>query len=166
MERREQGSAMILSIMMMMSLGILMLTTLGQHLTGALSLTAHEHRYLLARENAVSSLNWGLKQLWPLATDDRWRCQHLDVVIAGLSQQLNSCIRPSLREDIVLVKGEGKVGERASPLALFQQAVSTTQPDGSRALIALKQGWLDFCPESDPKYCEADSLDGTDAKGI
>jgi len=168
MERREQGSAMILSIMMMMALGILVLTTLGQHLSGALMLTSYEYRYLLAREQAESSLNWGLKQPWPLATDDKWRCQRKDISISGLMQRLNCCIRLSLREGLVLVKGEGTTMRSSTPLTLFQQATPTSLPDGSWALTALKQSWLDFCPESDVKRCETDSdyAEEPDAKGI
>lgn len=151
---------------MLMSLGLLVLTTLGQHLSGALLLTANEHRYLIEWEQAESSLNWGMRQSWAISSGNGWQCQRRNVNAAGLGQPLNSCMRPSLREGIFLIKGEGKTTKGASPLTLYQQVTATKTPGGQYVLAALKQGWLDFCPESDAVYCEATSAEATDAKGL
>ncbi|GBU11461.1 membrane protein [Enterobacterales bacterium] len=153
----QQGSAMILSIMMMMSLGLLVLTTLGQHLSGALLLTSNEHRYLLAWEHAESSLNWGIRQSWTVPTDNGWQCQQQSAISGGLPNSLRSCIRPSLREGVFLLKGEGGIDKSTLPIALFQQTVATKAQDGQYVLQALNQGWLDFCPESDPTYCDEET---------
>lgn len=156
--QREQGSAMILSIMMMMSLGLLVLTMLGQHLSGALLLTSNEHRYLLAWEHAQSSLHWGMRQPWTLITGSGWQCQQQSVITGGLPGPLSSCVRPSMREGVFLLKGEAEIDKNVPPLALFQQTIATKAPDGKYVLKALKQGWLDFCPESDPTYCDVDNV--------
>lgn len=162
----ERGSAMILSIVMMMSLGLLVLTTLGQHLSGALLITAHEHRYFLEWEQAESSLNWGMQQSWAIPSGNGWQCQQRNLSAASLGQPLNSCMRPSLREGIFLLKGEGpRIGDGA-PLTLYQQATAITISGGRYVLAALKQGYLDFCPESDATYCEATHTEATDGKGI
>lgn len=55
---RQQGSAMILSIMVMMGLGIIALNALQQQLSAGLALTSNQHRYVIAWENAASSLSW------------------------------------------------------------------------------------------------------------
>lgn len=162
----QRGSAMILSIMMMMSLGLLVLTTLGQHLSGALSLTANEHHYLSAWEYAQSSLNWGIRQSWAVQPDSNWHCQQGRVTAVGLQKPFNSCLRPSLRKGIFLLKGEGKAIESRQTVILFQQVTATKASDGHYALTALKQGWLDFCPESDLNYCDTGSMEVFDAKGI
>ncbi|TPG60728.1 YgdB family protein [Ewingella americana] len=165
-EGHERGSAMILSIVMMMSLGLLVLTTLGQHLSGALLLTANEHRYLMAWEQAESSLNWGMRLSWAIPSGDGWQCQRGSMVLAGLGQPLTSCIRPSLREGFFLLKGEGITTANAPPLTLYQQVKATKTSEGRYVLSALKQGWLDFCPESDATYCDATHVEATHAKGI
>jgi hypothetical protein len=165
--QRQRGSAMMLSVMMMASLGIIVLTNLGQQLADSLALTAHEHRYLKAREQAESSLNWGLNQTWEATTSQQWLCQHTDMAFPGQQPQiLRSCVRPSLREAIFLLKGEGVTGNNAPPLVVYQQARMLNSPDGSRRFTATAQGWLDFCPESDPDYCEVEAREENNAKGI
>ncbi|SRR5471030_1461933 len=151
---RQRGSAMILSIMMMMSLGLLVLTTLGQHLSGALRLTSNEHRYLLAWEQAESSLNWGMRQSWSASAGSGWQCQTNPNELTG---RLRSCVRPSLREGVFLLKGEGEIEQSRPAVVLFQQTTATGSSDGHFILKALNQGWLDFCPESDPAYCDEDN---------
>lgn len=151
---RQRGSAMILSIMMMMSLGLLVLTTLGQHLSGALLLTSNEHRYLLSWEQAESSLNWGMRQSWTASTGSGWQCQTTTNELTG---PLRSCIRPSLREGVFLLKGEGETNQSTPAVVLFQQTTATGVSDGYYVLKALNQGWLDFCPESDPAYCDEET---------
>lgn len=158
---------MMLSVMMMMSLGIIVLTHLGQQLTDSLALTAHEHRHLKAREQAESSLNWGLSQRWESSTSKQWLCQHTDRVFPSPpSQILRSCVRPSLRDAIFLLKGEGVTGSNGLPLVVYQQARMLNSPDGSRRFAAISHGWLDFCPESDPDYCEDEVKEESNAKGI
>ncbi len=157
---------MILSIMMLMSLSLLVLTTLGQHLSGALLLTASEHRYLLAWENAQSSLNWGAKQSWAISSATAWQCQQGSLTTASGQQSLTSCLRPSLRKEVFLLKGEGKVSEGSPPVVLFQHVTAGKTSEGHSMLTPQKQGWLDFCPESDPGYCDAQTKEIADAKGI
>lgn len=158
---------MMLSILLMMSLGILLMTQLGQQLVDALALTAHQHRYLNAREQAESSLSWGLRQVWPATTSDRWLCQHADITVPGYPpQSLNSCVRPSLRASVFLLKGEGATGNGSPPLVVFQQVEAVSSAAGGRRFTALPQGWLDFCPESDIGYCDGQPEGKADAKGV
>lgn len=158
---------MMLSVMMMMSLGVILLTNLGQQLADSLALAAHEHRYLTAREQAESSLNWGLNQTWQVSASKQWQCQQAEIPIPGqLSQSLHSCVRPSLREGVFLLKGESTAGKHARPLVVYQQAKLLSSPDGSRRFAVIAQGWLDFCPESDPDYCDAEAKELNHAKGI
>jgi len=165
--QRQRGSAMMLSVMMMMSLGIIVLTNLGQQLADSLTLTGHEHRYLKAREQAESSLNWGLNQTWQASASNQWQCQHADIHIPGQPpQSLRSCVRPSLRQGVFLLKGEGTTDNHTRPLVVYQQARMLGSPNGSRRFAAIVQGWLDFCPESDPDYCEEDAREDNNAKGI
>lgn len=164
---KQQGSAMMLSIMMMMSLGIIVLSNLGLQLADGVALSAYEHRYLNAREQAESSLNWGLNQEWEASNGQQWLCQQADVEWHNnLRHRLNSCVRPSLREGIFLFKGEGIVAANMLPLIIYRQAKRVNSSGTARRFIALDQGWLDFCPERDPNYCENELNKDLNAKGI
>lgn len=71
---RQRGSAMILSIMVMMGLGLIALNSLQQQLSAGLALTSNQHRYVIAWENAASALAWGLRQSWKESSEPLWQC--------------------------------------------------------------------------------------------
>lgn len=148
----QQGSAMILSIMVMMGLGMIALNSLQQQLSSGLALTSHQHRYVIAWENAMSSLNWGLSQTWKLSPDAKWQCQRVapGVIVAGTGR---ICIRPSLREEVFVLRGEGNLAENGEPVLLYQQVSMQMRTQESQAFSPLRQGWLDFCPEADEQFC-------------
>ncbi|WP_338020344.1 DUF2509 family protein [Rahnella perminowiae] len=85
---RQRGSAMILSILVMMGLGLIVLNSLQQQLSAGLSLTSNQHRYNVAWENAASALAWGIGQSWsdamiPTGSAGRWRMGSLFQEVAG-----------------------------------------------------------------------------------
>lgn len=149
---RQRGSAMILSVLVMTGLGLIALTSLQQQLSAGLALTSNHHRYAIAWENASSALAWGVSQQWESITGAKWQCQ---IVAAGITVPGSGqvCVRTSLRADIYLIRGEGKMDDVRDPVMLYQQASMKKQPDGSLRFSPLKQGWLDFCPESDEQAC-------------
>jgi len=147
---------MILSVMMMMGLGLLALNTLNQHLNSALALTGQEHRYLQAWQQAASSLSWGASQPWLLSNTPTWQCQSLTTGPAADSP-LRSCVRPSHRPDIFILKGEAQGGEEGVPLALYQLVSHNKLTAGSVVFTPLKGGWVDFCPLPDPRGCDESS---------
>jgi len=149
----QRGSAMILSVMMMMGLGLLALNTLNQHLNSALALTGQEHRYLQAWQQAASSLSWGASQRWLLSTSPTWQCQSLTTGPAA-DRPLRSCVRPSHRPGIFILKGEGQGLEGEAPLVLYQLASHNKQARGSAIFTPLKGGWVDFCPLPTPRGCD------------
>ncbi|UHM89030.1 MULTISPECIES: YgdB family protein [Rahnella] len=149
---RQKGSAMILSVMVMMGLGLLALNALQQQLSAGLALTSNQHRYVIAWENAASALSWGIRQPWRNVQEPQWQCLNVasGVVVTGKGR---ACVRPSLREDIFLVRGEGRMTDDSEPVMLYQQVSREEQADGSSGFLPLKQGWLDFCPEADERIC-------------
>jgi len=149
---RQRGSAMILSVMVMMGLGLLALNALQQQLSAGLALTSNQHRYVIAWDNASSALAWGVSQPWKDVAGEKWQCQSVAAgIIANGSGR--ACVRSSLREDVFLVRGEGKMAAGTDAVVLYQQVSMKTQADGSLFFSPLKQGWLDFCPEADEKVC-------------
>lgn len=155
---RQRGSALILTIMMMMALGLLGLNTVNQHLNAALSLTRSEKHYLQSWELAVSSLNWGLSRRWKRPSDENWQCVN-ESNAAGLTVSvdpavtLQSCIKPAEAKDQYLLRGEGRVQPYASPVYLYQLVSLEGPNDGEQKLKPLLNGWLDFCPLKDEGKC-------------
>lgn len=149
---RQQGSAMILSILVMMGLGLIALSSLQQQLSAGLALTSNQHRYAVAWENAASALVWGIGQPWSDSHDSYWQCRDVaaGIIVSGSGR---ACARPSLRQDIFLVRGEGRMAEGNEPVMQYQQVSINKQADGDLIFSPLKQGWLDFCPESDEQIC-------------
>lgn len=150
---RQRGSAMILSVMMMMGLGLLALNTLNQHLNSALALTGQEHRYLLAWQQAASSLSWGASQRWLLSTTPAWQCQSLTTGPAA-GNPLRSCVRPANHPGIFILKGEGQLLKGEVPLVLYQLASHNKPTAGRVVFTPLKGGWVDFCPLPNPRGCD------------
>lgn len=148
----QRGSAIILSVMVMMGLGLIALNSLQQQLSAGLALTSSQHRFVIAWENASTALAWGVQQSWKASTGSDWQCQD---VAAGLliSGKGRVCMRPSLRPDVFLLSGAGQMAESGEPVMHFQQASGKKQADGTLVFIPLKQGWLDFCPETNELIC-------------
>ncbi|MEG3134366.1 YgdB family protein [Rouxiella sp. T17] len=155
---RQRGSALILTIMMMMALGLLGLNTVNQHLNAALSLTRSEKQYLESWELAASSLNWGLSRRWTLQADENWQCVDEAnagglAISMGSTATLRSCIKPGETEDRYLLRGEGKVQPEASPVYLYQLVSLEGANNSEQRLKPLLNGWLDFCPLKDEVKC-------------
>ncbi|MFU2316094.1 YgdB family protein [Rahnella sp. PCH160] len=149
---RQGGSAIILSVMVMMGLGLIALNSLQQQLSAGLALTSGQHRFVIAGENASTALAWGVQQKWKVFTGSDWQCQDVSAGLL-LSGKGRACVRPLLRPDVFLLRGEGKMAEGGEPVMQFQQASGKKQADGTMAFISLKQGWLDFCPETNELIC-------------
>ncbi|WP_226950913.1 YgdB family protein [Rouxiella sp. S1S-2] len=137
--------------MMMMTLGLLALNTVNQHLNAALSLTRSEKNYLVARELAASSLNWGISRRWALQANNQWQCaQRPDA--GSANSELRSCFKPAELADHYVVRGEGK-GAAVESVFLYQLATMKIINAGEIRLTAIKDGWLDFCPFKDETKC-------------
>lgn len=149
---RQRGSAMILSILVMMGLGLIALNSLQQQLSAGLALTSNQHRYVIARENAASALAWGIRQSWKDSSEPLWQCRDMPagLIVSGSGR---TCTRPSLRQDIFLVRGEGRIAEGNEPVMQYQQVSIKKQTGGNLIFSPLTQGWLDFCPEADEQIC-------------
>lgn len=155
---RQQGSALILTVMMIMALGLLGLNTVNQHLNAALSLTRSEKQYLQSWELAVSSLNWGLQRHWTIPNENQWLCVGR-VNSRSTSEKfeqtsdLKSCLKKAEVEGQYFLRGEGRVLPEAPPVFLYQLTTLVT-PDGSETRLKPQlNGWLDFCPLKDEVNC-------------
>lgn len=148
----QRGSAIILSVMVMMGLGLIALNSLQQQLSAGLALTSSQHRFVIAWENASTALAWGVQQSWKASTGSDWQCQDVaaGILISGKGRV---CMRPSLRPDVFLLRGAGQMAESGEPVIHFQKASGKKQADGTLVFIPLKQGWLDFCPETNELIC-------------
>jgi len=150
-EASQRGSALILTIMMMMTLGLLALNTVNQHLNAALSLTRSEKNHLVAWELAASSLNWGISRRWALQATNQWQCAE-QPDDSSANSQLRSCFKPADLADYYVVRGEGK-GVAVESVFLYQLATLKIINPGEIRLSAIKDGWLDFCPLKDETKC-------------
>ncbi|MGG5218030.1 MULTISPECIES: YgdB family protein [Rahnella] len=149
---RQRGSTMILSIIVMMGLGLIALNSLQQQLSAGLALTSNQHRYVIAWENAASALAWGIRQSWKDSSEPFWQCRNVaaGIIASGTGRV---CVRPSLRQDIFLFRGEGRMAEGNESVMQYQQVSVKKQASGEVIFSPLKQGWLDFCPEADEQVC-------------
>jgi len=152
MNQGQQGSATWLALIMMFSLALLLLQQQHRQLQQS-QVRASDHRdYLQAYQQAASSLSWGLIQPWPrLASGADWWCQ------PSAFELLHACARPGSRPGQWLVRGKGQSRATQPVLWLYQLA----QPLGFDSTTAVShlilqpqaQGWLDFCPEKEVRYC-------------
>jgi len=155
--RLAQGNALILSIMMMMTLGLLALNKVNQYLDSALALTRSEQGYWVAWELAASSLNWGLSRSWEPFTAGGWQCATYaePVTEAGASRQrLTSCVKPAELVDLYILRGEGQDKRGTLPVFLYQRAIRQAGEGERLRFKALDNGWLDFCPFRDELQCQ------------
>lgn len=162
---RQRGSALIVTIMMMMTLGLLGLNTVNQHLNAALALTRSEKTYFQSWELAVSSLNWGLAQSGSYQHAEQWQCvessqlkqpsragtQASSTLVSGTT--LRSCVRPSATEGQYVLRGEGRYLAGFLPVYLYQLATLKTAEAGASRFESIQNGWLDFCPFKDETQC-------------
>jgi len=154
----QQGSALILAIMMMMAFGLMGLNMVNQHLNAALALTRSEKSFLQSWELAVSSLNWGLNRRWVLQPVEGWQCAQSvteNVSLPGeISATLRSCIRNAERDELYLLRGEGKIQPDSVPVLLYQLVTLKTVDATESRVIPIQNGWLDFCPLKDGRKCD------------
>lgn len=143
---KQRGSALIVTIMMMMALGLLGLNTVNQHLQAALTLTRSDKAYFQSWELAVSSLNWGLVRDWQYRPVAEWQC----VELSGM----HSCVKPSDVDGQYVLRGEGKTLAVSAPVYLYHLVSLETAAGGTGRFKALTQGWLDFCPLKDETFCD------------
>lgn len=141
----QRGSALIVTIMMMMALGLLGLNTVNQHLQAALALTRSEKTYIQSWELAVSSLNWGLGRDWQYQPVAEWHCVE--------SSGLRSCVKPSDVEGQYVIRGEGKFPAASAPVYLYHLVSLETAAAGTGRFKAITRGWLDFCPLKNELFC-------------
>lgn len=139
---KQRGSALIVTIMMMMALGLLGLNTVNQQLQAALTLARSEKSYLQSWELAVSSLSWGLARNWHYRPVAEWHCVE--------SSGLRSCVKPFDTQGHYVLRGEGKTVAASAPVYLYQLASLET---ASGHFKAMTRGWLDFCPLKDEVLC-------------
>ncbi len=167
---RQRGSALILTIMMMMALGLLGLNTVNQYLNAALALTRSDKNYFQSWERAVSSLNWGLSQSWKYQATSEWQCieslafkepqsAHFLPSAGQISStqnttaSLRSCVKPADTEGIYVLRGGGQYLATALNIYVYQLATMQTAALQESRFKPLVNGWLDFCPLKDEANC-------------
>lgn len=153
-KHKQCGYSMVAMVMVLLSIGTLLLTSMSKRLDSSLHFHLDEGRYLRAYNQAASALTWGLKQRWHLP-DAHWQCQ-----ISALLG-LKACIK-TVEQGRLLLKGEAKLRENEPPLTLFQLADladDAANPNNNNlvsyklAVIAHNSGWLDFCPSKEEMDC-------------
>lgn len=136
----QRGYSTIAMVMLLMLFGTLMLKGLNGQLTTQVKMYADERRYLLAYQQAVSSLSWGLVQIWnDIHTD--WQCRY------HAQSQLKACVR-RLNDTHVLLRGEGSFGQSQPALTFFQLAeiIEDKEPVSEIKFKASPYGMIDYCP--------------------
>lgn len=152
----ERGSALILTIMLMMTLSLFALQQLAQPLGTALAQFRSEQHYLQAWEQAVSSLNWGLSTTWAQPVEQQWQCLQLSISASAADQQqkqtLNVCLQSI--HSRYLLRAAGKIKPASPVVYLYQWVDASDLGDGVIKLSPVKGGWLDFCPLKDGSGCD------------
>ncbi|WKZ93128.1 DUF2509 family protein [Chimaeribacter arupi] len=144
--RRQQGNALLLTLMGLMLLGLMGMTALHRQLDEAVRLTAGTRQHVLAWHQAASSLTWAETLNWPPA-NSTWQCR------AFHPGSLHGCIKAASAPGVILLRGEGQRADD-SPLFLYRLAA----PGKGGRLTVQAGGWLDFCPEKAPHDCDGEAV--------
>lgn len=161
--RYQRGSGALVAIMLLLVLGLLLLNSLHRQLDSVLLLSNNESRYLLAYNQALSSLNWGLSRTWAISLSpgsklskstllskvSLWHCEE------QAEQGVKACIKPATSRGFFVMKGESQVFAMQSPVTLYQRVVPKNPliKTGKNKMVGVIHGMLDFCPERDEKFC-------------
>ncbi|AVX37017.1 MULTISPECIES: YgdB family protein [Yersinia] len=149
----QRGTSTLTAIAVLFALGLLLLSALHRQLDNIQQITAVDKRYLLAFNQATSSLNWGRSQRWlftlPRHTNATWYCQEKQLI------GLKACIKPASLTGFYILRGESQFRGTAAPLILYQRVKlkSDDKNNLSYQLVKDAHGWLDFCPDKDAQYC-------------
>lgn len=146
---RQQGYSTISMVMLLMLFGSLMLKGLNGQLTTQIKIYGDERRYLIAYNQALSSVAWSLSQRWALQKN-QWQCQ------ISASDGLSACVR-EIDDGRILIRGSGKLSSSESDLALFQLSIRSDglseEGDSHSKLTSIADGAIDFCPLKQPAEC-------------
>ncbi|OSN03732.1 hypothetical protein AU512_10895 [Lonsdalea iberica] len=143
-KRHQTGNALMI-VMVLISLGVLLLVGMQKQLETWTEQGKDEQHYWKAFNQGLSSLEWGISQRWQ-EHGDVWQCRTLSM------DRLRVCLHLSSSGNQGILRGEGQLAVDTPPLRLYQRVASQTI-DGAVLLQAMSQGWLDFCPEPEARYC-------------
>ncbi|WP_339058140.1 YgdB family protein [Candidatus Regiella endosymbiont of Tuberolachnus salignus] len=153
----QQGSCILITVMIFFTLSLLLLTGLHRQLEYAIRITHHEQSYLQAYNQAASSLSWGITRRWPLKSLQynksryygKWTCE------TQAFHGLKACIKAAAASNLLWLKGEGTVPNQTQKIVLYQQVAPVIDPSAIelQKVVGIAQRWLDFCPERDEKFC-------------
>ncbi len=104
----QQGSCILMTVMIFFTLSLLLLTGLHRQLEYAIRITHYEQSYLQAYNQAASSLSWGITRRWPLKSLQynksryygKWTCEK------QAFHGLKACIKAEAASNLLWLKGE------------------------------------------------------------
>lgn len=145
---QQQGYSLISMVLLLQMFGLLLLTSLNQRLSEQLRLNSDERAYFHAKNQALSSLNWGVVQQWAKPTK-YWVC------LQDTNHHLKACLKLSSQPNKALLVGYSHLLLNNDPVRFFQWIHLPTDWQKKKFLFLIKQprGWLDFCPEANEDIC-------------
>lgn len=145
---QQQGYSLIPMVLLLQMFSLLLLTSLNQRLSEQLHLYSDERAYFRAKNQALSSLNWGVVQQWTKPSE-HWLClQHIN-------HHLKACLKLSSQLNKALLVGYSHQLLNNDPIRFYQwvHLPADWQERESFFLIKQPRGWLDFCPEANEDIC-------------
>lgn len=142
----QQGSVLLMAIIMLISMSLLMLKALHHHQNNILQMLESERSYWLFFEQAESALAWEKYQPWVMTKEKNtsWSC------LQPLGANFKSCLR-YYKNDYYLLAGHAYFEGKAI-FTLYQWLKK--DKNAISGFVPLKQGWLDFCPVKRVEFCQ------------
>ncbi len=146
--KEQQGYSLIAMVMLLQITGLLLLISLDQRLSEQLYLYSDERVFLRAKNQALSSLSWGLVQSWPKPSNN-WRC------LQNNHHQLYACLKLSSQDNKALLVGYSQTSSDEDPIRFYHWVHLPIAWQNKESIFLIKhaRGWLDFCPESSESIC-------------
>lgn len=145
---QQQGYSLISMVLLLQMFSLLLLNSLNQRLSEQLRLYNDERAYFRVKNQALSSLNWGVGQKWTKPSG-HWLClQHI-------THHLKACLKLSSQPNKALLVGYSHLLLNNEPIRFYQWVLLPVDWQERESLFLIKQprGWLDFCPEANEDMC-------------
>lgn len=143
----EQGSGALLMVMLLAAVGLLLATGTQRQLDAAARAGQDERHYLLALNQAESSLNWGLGQTWVMDEETPGQC------LTPPMDSLQACLLRVPGETYWLLRGEGRSTSRNVRMMLYRRVLPEQAQQTRGKITPVSGGWLDLCPEKEEARC-------------
>lgn len=172
----QHGASNLLMVMMIAIISSFLLQSLGQSLLTWQKSALLQIKYYQQFNRAYSAIHWATTQLWT-EISDKWHCQ------SQQQEQLYACVKYAQLEgqNFIIIKGEAekltlyhlayhfehhlKIDEEMFTPAtgnfvkqelgkpdIGKQSTDMWRHSGQIQLALA--GWLDYCPENNPQYCQ------------